>query len=182
MTTTQDKLVWIDMEMTGLQVFDDHIMEIAVVITDYDLNLVAQMPTSLAVHLTDAQLAKMNDWCVEHHGKSGLTQRCRDSTLTIQQVEQQVLNFVKLHVAAQSAPIAGNSVYMDRFFMKREMPLLDAYLHYRIVDVSSIKELQRHWYTPKQVAPFVKKGTHQALDDILESIAELKHYKQFVFK
>ncbi|KAF0975189.1 hypothetical protein FDP41_005942 [Naegleria fowleri] len=168
------------MEMTGLDIEQDHILEIAVIITDGQLNTISEMD-SLVIHQEDSVLNSMNDWCKEHHGQSGLTQRVRESQQSVQQVEELVLEFVKKYVdKPRWAPLGGNSVYMDRLFMKKEMKKLDEYLHYRIIDVSTIKELARRW-APQVFDKVVKKNSHRALDDIKESIEELKLYRKHLF-
>ncbi|CAO3691308.1 unnamed protein product [Rhizopus stolonifer] len=122
----------------------------------------------------------MNEWCIDHHGKSGLTRQVLESNITVQAAEKQVLDFLKLHIPEGIAPLAGNSVHADKQFLVKEMPKIVDYLHYRIVDVSTIKELSKRWY-PKIAAGVVKKATHRALDDIIESIEELKYYQKHVF-
>ncbi|KAI9478068.1 MAG: ribonuclease H-like domain-containing protein [Benjaminiella poitrasii] len=190
----KDPLVWIDCEMTGLDIQKDHLIEIAVLITDGDLNIVAKGP-ELVIHQPREVMDNMNAWCIEHHGASGLTQQVLDSKLTVQEAETQVCEFLKQHIPAGVAPLAGNSVHADKRFLSKEMPGLVDYLHYRIVgkfllfndnqfllllDVSTVKELTKRWY-PKIAAGVVKKGGHRALDDIVESIEELKYYREHVF-
>jgi oligoribonuclease len=172
-------LVWIDLEMTGLEPHRHVIIEIATIITDGDLNIIAEGP-ALAVHQSDEALAEMDAWCVENHGKSGLTKRVKESTIDNAAAQAMTLEFIKEHVGERSAPLAGNSVWQDRRFLEKYMPEIDAYLHYRIVDVSSIKELLNRWYPPSYL-PSKKKNTHRALDDILESIEELKYYRETIF-
>lgn len=172
-------LVWIDLEMTGLEIDRHVIIEIATIITDGDLNVIAEGP-SMAIHATEQELDEMDAWCVENHGKSGLTARVRASTITTAEAERLTLDFIKQHVPLQAAPLAGNSVWQDRRFLERYMPAIDSYLHYRIVDVSSIKELIKRWYPPTYNPP-AKRNTHRALDDILESIEELKYYREKIF-
>lgn len=179
-TQPTDRLVWIDLEMTGLDVENDVILEIATVITDGDLNLVAQGP-ALAVHHDEATLAAMDSWNTKHHTESGLVERVRQSAVSQTEAEAVTLAFVEQHCAAQTAPLCGNTVWQDRRFLIRYMPVLDAYLHYRIVDVSTVKELARRW-NPQLIDAFKKKNTHRALDDIHESIAELKLYRERFFK
>ncbi|KAI8470911.1 MAG: ribonuclease H-like domain-containing protein [Monoraphidium minutum] len=174
-------LVWIDLEMTGLDLDKDTIIEIACLVTDGDLKTVVEGP-SLVIHHPEEVLDNMNDWCKEHHGKSGLTQRVRDSTVTLEEAEKQVLEFVAAHTEYQAAQLAGNSVHVDRAFMQRRMPALLAHMHYRIVDVSSISEVARRW-SPKLArnAPR-KKGAHTALSDIKESLEELRYYRDKLFR
>lgn len=173
-------IVWIDLEMTGLDVERDHIIEVAVIITDGELNTVAEMEP-IIIHQDDSVLNAMDEWCQQHHGKSGLTAQVRASTITIEQAEEQVLTFIKQYVTKPSiAPLAGNSVYMDKLFMKKEMKKVDEYLHYRIIDVSTLKELARRW-KPSVLDHVVKKECHRALDDIRESISELRVYRALLF-
>ena len=173
-------LVWIDLEMTGLNSDTDKIIEIATIITDSNLNVLAQGPV-LAVHQPDSVLNGMDEWNTRTHGGSGLTRRVRESTLSEADAERLTIEFIQQYVAKNKSPLCGNSICQDRRFMARSMPLLEAYLHYRNLDVSSIKELVRRW--KPEIAPgFEKKNTHKALDDILESIAELKYYREHFFK
>ncbi|KAJ2950944.1 hypothetical protein O0L34_g5316 [Tuta absoluta] len=175
------RIVWVDLEMTGLDIEKDHIMEIACLVTDADLNVVAKVP-SIIIHQPDDILKDMNQWCVRQHGESGLTEACRKSKISIQDAEKQILEFVSKHVPEKKCPLGGNSVYMDRLFLRKYMPTLNEYLHYRIIDVSTIKELAKRWY-PKEFSKIPqKKFSHRTLDDILDSIEELKYYKEHVFK
>ena len=173
-------LIWIDMEMSGLNTDTDKIIEIATIITDSQLELIAQGPV-LAVHQSDTVLNTMDEWNTRTHGGSGLTQRVRESTLSEADAERQTLDFIQQHVAKNKSPLCGSSICQDRRFLARGMPLLEAYLHYRNLDVSSVKELVRRW-KPEICAGFEKKNTHKALDDILESIAELKYYREHFIK
>ena len=179
-TRPTNRLVWMDLEMTGLDAETDVILEIATVVTDGDLEVVAEGPT-LAVHRDEATLAAMDRWNTEHHTASGLVERVRRSEVSETEAEAVTLAFVERHCARQSAPLCGNSVWQDRRFLVRYMPVLNAYLHYRIVDVSTVKELARRWH-PQLLDTFKKKNTHRALDDIRESIAELKFYRERFFK
>ena len=173
-------LIWIDLEMTGLNPDTDRIIEIATIITDSQLNVIAQGPV-LAVHQPEAIMNSMDEWYTRTHGGSGLTQRVKESTLSEADVERQTLEFLQQHVPKNKSPLCGNSICQDRRFLARSMPALESYLHYRNLDVSSIKELVRRW--KPEIAPgFEKKNTHKALDDILESIAELKYYREHFFK
>ena len=177
----QDKtpLVWIDMEMSGLVPERDRILEVAMVVTDAELNTIAEAPVYV-VNQPDAVLDAMDSWNRSTHGKSGLIDKVRASTFTEAEVEARLLEFLKPIVAAGAAPLAGNTVHQDRRFMARYMPVFDAYLHYRIVDVSTLKELAKRW-NPEVIAGFTKEGKHEALADVYESIEELKHYrKQFL--
>lgn len=169
-------LVWIDLEMTGLDPDQDHILEIATLITDKDLDLLAEGPT-LIVHQPDSVLDAMNEWCVVHHGESGLTQKVRDSQVSLAQAEQETLAFVQQWVNEGQSPLCGNSIWQDRRFLIKHMPRLDAYFHYRNIDVSTLKELAFRW-RPELKLGFEKKGAHRALDDIKESIEELKYYRR----
>ncbi|KIY95155.1 putative REX2, RNA exonuclease 2 [Monoraphidium neglectum] len=174
-------LVWIDLEMTGLDIEKDTIIEIACLVTDGDLKTVVEGP-SLAIHHPEAVIESMNDWCKEHHGKSGLTQRVRDSSTSLQEAEEQVLAFVAAHTEFQSAQLAGNSVHVDRMFLQRHMPALLGHLHYRIVDVSSIHEVARRWSPKLARSTPRKKAAHTAMSDIRESLEELRYYKDKLFR
>ncbi|WP_305091968.1 oligoribonuclease [Prescottella sp. R16] len=177
----QDKLVWIDCEMTGLQLGSDKLIEIAALVTDSDLNILGE-GVDIVIHADDAALAAMPDVVTEMHARSGLTEEVRASTVTLAEAEQQVLAYIRQHVpVAGTVPLAGNSIATDRGFIARDMPELDAYLHYRMIDVSSIKELCRRWY-PRIYFGQPEKGlAHRALADIRESIRELKYYRQTAF-
>jgi oligoribonuclease len=173
-------LVWMDLEMSGLDPKTCVVLEIATVITDKDLNLLEQGP-ALVVHQPDSILDNMDDWNKKHHKESGLTQAVRDSKTSLAEAEKQTLEFVAKHCKEKSSPLCGNTIYQDRRFLIEYMPRLEAYLHYRLVDVSTVKELVKRWYGPEFQAP-QKKQKHKALDDILETIEELKFYRQSVFK
>jgi len=176
-----ERLVWVDLEMSGLDINKEHIIEMACIITDADLNLLAQGP-NLIIHQPDSVLDAMDEWNTTHHGQSGLTASVRASQISLQQAEVQMLDFVKEHTKPGKAPLAGNSVHADREFLKKYMPDFIQHLHYRIVDVSTIKELCRRWY-PREFSEAPKKGlAHRALDDIQESIKELQYYKKTIFK
>jgi oligoribonuclease len=174
----QDKtpLVWIDMEMSGLVPERDRILEVAMLVTDAELNVIAAAPV-LVVNQPDSVLDAMDSWNKSTHGKSGLVDKVRASTLTEAAAEQVLVDFLKPLVASGTAPLCGNTVHQDRRFMARYMPALDSYLHYRIIDVSTLKELAKRW-RPDVIAGFAKEGKHEALADILESIEELKHYRR----
>ena len=176
-------MVWVDCEMTGLDVETDTLLEIAVIITDKDCNILAEGP-EIAIKTRESLLNKMNPWCKEHHGSSGLTQKCKESEIDLESAEAQVLNFVKLHVPeSKVAPLAGNSIGQDAKFLSKYMPNLMNHLHYRVIDVSTVKELAKRWYEPSVLANAPKKKmSHRAVEDIKESIIELKYYKSTIFK
>lgn len=173
-----DKLIWIDLEMTGLDPVNDKIIEIASIITDSKLNILAHGPV-LAITQPQETLQKMDQWNRHHHQKSGLITRVQESTINEQQAEALTLDFLSAHLSAKQSPICGNSICQDRRFLAQHMPKLEQFFHYRNLDVSSIKELARRWYPNLQ---FNKKNTHQALLDIEESIAELRFYQEKIFK
>ena len=177
----KNRLIWIDLEMTGLELDTNTILEIACVITEGDLEIVAEGP-SLIIHHEDQVLDRMNEWCIQHHGQSGLTDSVKKSQISLQDAEKQVLDFVAKHTPVGVCPLAGNSVGMDKRFLDKYMPSLAAHFHYRIVDVSTVKELCRRWYPGSLERAPAKKLSHRALDDIRESIEELKFYKTEVFK
>lgn len=177
MTDKKQNLIWIDLEMTGLDPERDRIIEIATLVTDADLNILAEGPV-LAVHQPDEQLALMDSWNVRTHTASGLVDRVKASQYTDQSAEQATLAFLRQWVPANTSPICGNSVGQDRRFLYKYMPELEAYFHYRYLDVSTLKELARRW-KPEILAGLKKKGCHQALDDIRESVAELAYYRQY---
>lgn len=175
-----DRLVWIDLEMTGLDPEQERILEIATIVTDANLNLIAEGPV-LAVHQSDEVLAGMDDWCTRTHGESGLTERVRVSALSEADAEQQTLDFLSRHLEPRQSPLCGNSIGQDRRFLVKYMPRLEAFFHYRNLDVSTVKELARRW-RPEVLEGVQKKGTHLALDDIRESIDELRHYRETFFR
>ena len=176
-----DVLVWLDMEMTGLDPATERIIEIATILTDGQLNEIAVGP-ELVIHQDDAVLAAMDDWNTKHHGASGLTQRVRESTISDGDADAQTVAFIQAHVPAKERPVlAGNSIHQDRRFIRRYMPLLEKRLHYRMVDVSTIKELARRWFPQVIARQPQKRDTHRALDDIRESIDELRFYRGQVF-
>lgn len=177
---SKEHLIWVDLEMTGLNPETDRIIEMATIVTDANLNLVAEGPV-IAVHQSDALLAAMDEWCTRTHGQSGLTDRVRASTIGEADAEAQTLAFLAEHVATGASPMCGNSIGQDRRFLVRYMPTLEAFFHYRNLDVSTIKELCRRW-RPDLLPGFTKKATHLALDDIRESIAELQYYRQHFFR
>ena len=176
---TPGVLVWIDMEMTGLDPDVDVILEIASLVTDNDLTVIAEGP-ALAIHQAEEHLAGMDAWNVEHHTASGLVERVRRSPVNVTEAQALTLAFVQRYAERHVAPLCGNTVWQDRRFLKRYMPTLEDWLHYRIVDVSTVKELARRW-KPELVDRFKKRNTHRALDDIRESVAELKHYREAFF-
>ncbi|WP_299205251.1 oligoribonuclease [uncultured Amphritea sp.] len=176
----QNNLIWIDLEMTGLDPEHDRIIEIATIVTDSQLNILAEGP-NLVVHQSDALLASMDEWCTKQHGQSGLTQKVRDSQVSERQAELGTIEFVSEYVDKGASPICGNSIGQDRRFLVKYMPELEAFFHYRNLDVSTIKELARRW-SPEVLDGVVKKGSHLAMDDIKDSINELKHYRETFFK
>jgi oligoribonuclease len=180
MADKKTNLIWIDLEMTGLDTFEDEIIEIATVVTDSQLELVAEGPI-LAIHQPDEVLDGMDEWNTRQHGKSGLTQRVRDSKLTSQDAERLTLDFLAQHVDAGVSPMCGNSICQDRRFMARLMPQLEEFFHYRNLDVSTLKELGRRW-APQLTAGFQKDSSHLAMDDIRDSIKELQYYREHLFK
>ena len=169
-------LIWVDMEMTGLDPDNDRVIEVAVVVTDAQLNVIAEAPV-YAIHQTDAILAGMDGWNTATHARSGLTERVRVSTSTEADVEAALIEFLKKHVSRGKAPMCGNSICQDRRFMARAMPKLEAFFHYRNLDVSTLKELCKRW-RPEVASSFKKHQKHEALADIHESIDELKHYRE----
>lgn len=180
MAQDSQNLIWIDLEMTGLDPLNDCIIEIATVVTDKDLRILAEGPV-LAIHRDEAVLARMDDWNRKHHGESGLTARVRESTLSEADAERITLEFLRAWVPAGASPMCGNSICQDRRFLARGMPALEAFFHYRNLDVSTLKELAARW-APAVKDGFKKKNSHRALDDILESIAELRYYRQHLLK
>jgi oligoribonuclease len=177
--SSSEHLIWIDLEMTGLKPDQDSIIEIATVVTDRDLNEIAAGP-ELAIHQDEAVLATMDEWNQTHHGASGLLARVRASTVSVAEAERQTLAFLAQHVPAGVSPMCGNSICQDRRFLARGMPALEKYFHYRNLDVSTLKELAARWY-PQLAGSFGKRSAHLARADILESIAELRHYRERLF-
>ena len=181
MTTKQNQnnLVWLDMEMTGLDPNKNVVIEVAVVITDSELNILAESP-SYAISQPAEELAKMDKWNVSTHTRSGLLERITTSGIELAEAEKQILKLLKKYVAKGSSPLCGNTIHQDRKFMVLYMPILEEYLHYRNIDVSSIKELARRW-NPSIYDGFKKHNKHEALADIHESIEELKYYRQHLW-
>lgn len=175
-----ENLIWIDLEMTGLDPLTDQILEIATLVTDKQLNLVAEGPV-LAVHHGDAVLAAMGEWCTRQHGQSGLTERVRQSRVGMAEAERATLEFLKQYVLPNASPMCGNSICQDRRFMARQMPELERFFHYRNLDVSTLKELAKRW-APGAASGFTKESSHLAMSDIKDSIAELKHYRERLFR
>ncbi len=179
MARCDTNLIWLDLEMTGLEPKTDVILEIASIVTDGQLNILEEGPV-FAIYQPDDVLDNMSPWCVEHHGKSGLTKRCRESSTNIETATRETLKFVEQYVPKGISPMCGNSIGQDRRFVNKYMPDFEDYFHYRNIDVSTIKELARRW-KPEVLDKVVKTGVHLALDDIRESIAELKVYQEHFF-
>ena len=175
-----DNLIWLDLEMTGLDPENDRILEIATIVTDGQLNVIEEGPV-MAIHHSDYVLENMNEWCIKTHAQTGLTERVRQSAITLGEAEQLSLDFVKKHVEAGVSPMCGNSIGQDRRFLNRYMPELHDFFHYRNIDVSTLKELARRW-NPEMLKQHTKKGTHLALEDIRESIEELQFYRKHFIK
>lgn len=175
----ENNLIWIDLEMTGLDPDTDVIIEIATIVTDANLNILAEGPT-FAIHQPDSILDAMDEWNTNQHGKSGLTQRVKDSDISLLEAEQQTITFLENWVPKGKSPICGNSICQDRRFLVRGMPTLERYFHYRNLDVSTVKELARRW-APTVLEGVKKSGAHLALDDIKDSISELQHYRETFF-
>ena len=179
MTISDQNLIWIDLEMTGLDPETHKIIEIATVVTDPQLNVLAEGPV-LAIYQPEAELLKMDDWCTTTHTNSGLVERIRQSTITEAQAVAQTVAFLEQWVPKGVSPICGNSIGQDRRFLYKHMPVLEQYFHYRYLDVSTLKELTRRW-KPELLDGFSKQGSHLALDDIHDSIAELRYYREHIF-
>lgn len=173
-------LIWIDLEMTGLDTEQDVIIEIATIVTDKDLNVLGEGPI-LAIHQPDALLDGMDEWNTRQHGQSGLTERVRNTTTSMAEAEQSTIEFLEQFVDAGVSPMCGNSICQDRRFLSRQMPKLEAFFHYRNLDVSSVKEIAKRW-RPELLKGFKKQGSHLAMDDIKDSIAELSYYREVFFE
>jgi len=182
MSNTQDhrNLIWVDLEMTGLEPQTDCIIEIATIVTDAELNILEQGPV-IAIHQADDIIENMDEWNTQHHGDSGLIERVRNSTINEAEAAKQTIEFMAQYVARGVSPLCGNSICQDRRFMANGMPELEQWFHYRNLDVSTLKELAKRWY-PDVMPGFKKKSTHQALDDIIESIEELRYYRKMILK
>lgn len=176
MPQNSQNLIWIDLEMTGLDPLKDRIIEIASIVTDVNLNIIAEGP-ELVIHQPKWVLEAMDEWNQAHHARSGLIPRVLESQLTTEEAERQTLDFLRLWVPERTSPICGNSICQDRRFLAQGMPVLERFFHYRNLDVSTVKELARRW-APEVVEGFIKTSRHRALDDILESIGELRHYRE----
>ncbi len=179
-TKTNQRLIWIDLEMTGLDTDNDQIIEIATIVTDENLNILAEGPV-LAIHQSDVILNAMDEWNTRQHGQSGLIERVRRSSQSARDVELETLAFLKKWIDPQKSPMCGNSICQDRRFMHRLMPELEQFFHYRNLDVSSVKELARRW-RPELMAGLKKDSSHLALDDVRDSIRELKYYREYFFR
>lgn len=179
MTAHADNLIWIDLEMTGLNPDKDRIIEIATIVTDSQLNKVAEGPV-FAIHQPNELLMSMDSWNTKQHNGSGLVTRVKESTITEAEAESSTLDFLRQYVPAGKSPMCGNSVYQDRRFLYRYMPQLEKYFHYRLLDVSTLKELALRW-APRVYGGVQKESKHLALDDIKESIEELKYYRDALF-
>lgn len=179
MAQDSNNLIWIDLEMTGLDTQNDVIIEIATIVTDAQLNILAEGPV-MAIHQPDTRLDAMDEWNKRTHGNSGLIDRIRSSNISERKAENETIQFLQQYVPARTSPMCGNSICQDRRFLARCMPELEAYFHYRNLDVSTLKELVRRWL-PEIAGGVSKKGVHLALDDIRESIEELRYYRQHLF-
>lgn len=180
MKPSSKNLIWLDLEMTGLDPNQDRILEIATIVTDKNLNILAEGPV-FAIHQRPAILEKMDSWCTKHHSESGLIDRVKESTITEEIAQEKTLEFIEQFVPAKKSPICGSSIYQDRRFLYVYMPKLEQYFHYRNLDVSTIKILAKNWY-PDKIRDYKKKSKHQALSDIYDSIDELKYYREHIFK
>ena len=175
----ENNLIWIDLEMTGLDTVNDEIIEIATIVTDKELNELAVGPV-IAIHQPQSRLDMMDDWNQKQHGKTGLIKRVLESKYTCEQAQTETIAFLEKYVPAGKSPMCGNSICQDRRFMARQMPELEKYFHYRNLDVSTLKELVKRWY-PKEGFEFDKESEHLALSDIRDSIDEMKHYRSKLF-
>jgi len=173
-------LVWIDLEMSGLNLESDVILEIAALVTNSNLDIIAP-GVSYVIHQDDNILKNMSDWCVKYHTRSGLVQAVQESKITVQQAELKILEFLKQYTRTSESPLCGNSVWQDKNFIRKYMPELDRFLHYKIIDTSSIKEVINRWYPESQKSNFIKPDNHRALEDITYSVEELRHYRTYFF-
>lgn len=180
MVASEHNLIWMDLEMTGLDPFTDRILEIATVVTDTELRILAEGPV-VAIHQPEEVLAGMDDWNRQHHGASGLLERVRVSVIDEAGAEDRTLAFLAAHAPVGTSPLCGNSICQDRRFLARCMPRLEAFFHYRNLDVSTLKILAQRW-APEVAGGFKKSSNHRALDDIRESIAELRHYREHLLR
>ena len=183
MSSKQKKtnLVWLDLEMTGLDPKKCVILEIGAIVTSSQLEVISEGP-EIAIHHSDKVLNSMEAWSRRTHGKSGLTKACRVSTVSLKKAEEAVLDFVETHCKPKTAPLCGNTIWQDRRFLVKYMPRLESYLHYRVIDVSSLKELVGRWYPEDHKMSRLKKQTHRVMEDIRESLDELRYYRNKVFK
>lgn len=177
---SEKNLIWLDCEMTGLDFDNDVILEVACVVTDAQLEVIAEGP-SLVIHHSDTVLETMNHWCIKQHGKSGLTLAVQQSTTTLQEAEEQLLEFLSRYCFPNVSPLCGSSIWVDRVFLMKDLPKVSAFTHYRNVDVATIKELAARWYKFDIKKELPKKETHRALADVYDSINELKFYRQRFF-
>lgn len=179
MAEREQRMVWIDLEMTGLDIEKESIIEIATIITDGELNILTHGP-NVAITVDEILIEGMDEWNTAHHFGSGLVNRIRENGVDLADAEQMTLEFLKKWVDPNTAPLCGNSVWNDRRFLEKEMPKVAEYLHYRMIDVSTVKELARRWYP--EVDKYPKKGAHLALDDIIESVEELEYFRNKIFR
>ncbi len=180
MTQDHRNLVWVDLEMTGLEPQTDRIIEIATIVTDAELNIIAEGPV-MAIYQSDEVINAMDEWNTQHHGNSGLIERIKNSQIDEVEAGRKTIEFLQQYIAKGVSPMCGNSICQDRRFMANSMIELEEWFHYRNLDVSTLKELAKRWY-PDVMKCFEKKGTHQALDDIRESIEELRYYRSHILK
>lgn len=171
-------LIWLDLEMTGLEPETDRVIEVATIVTDSELNVLAEGPV-IAIHQSEEVIASMDDWNTKTHGNSGLIQRVRESTIDEAEAERLTIEFLQQYIGKGVSPMCGNSIHQDRRFMYKYLPTMEDFFHYRNLDVSTLKELARRW-APEKLTGLKKKGSHQALDDIRESIEELKYYREHI--
>lgn len=177
----QSDIVWMDLEMTGLEVEKDKILEVSCIVTDKQLKIKSK-ELCFAINYPADVYQNMNEWCIKHHNESGLIDRCKESNVKPDQAEGIILSFLKENIPERQCPLAGNTIYMDRMFIRKYFPSVDEYLHYRIIDVSTIKELAKRWNPDVLDAAPKKTFAHRSLEDIRESISELQYYKEHLFK